>query len=312
MISGIELIINQDYANAKEVFYRLDEKFPKIPLGNIYLAATEITKAVDYEEELNEEFVDSLLDLSKEKNDLIIEEDGESIWTDYYEALIYGYKAYYTSISGNIISALADGFLSLKSYQKCLEKDNEFYEAYIALGTYGYWKSAQTKSLLWIPFVHDNRDEGIEYLEKSLSEFSYNKFLAAYSLIWIYIDYEQSKKAIELAQKMLKQYPDTRFFKWGLARAYQDINKNKAIEIFYEILNSIEVIENRNGYNDVVLKHKIAMLYNELGENEKSLSLCNQALDFKIKSVKIKRRLKKRIERLLKLKEELTDKLKVK
>jgi tetratricopeptide (TPR) repeat protein len=304
---GINEIILQKYENAKIIFSQLDELYETEPLGNIYLAATEIAKAVDYEEELDKDYLDSLFTLAKSKTDILLKQDNENIWYNYYNALIYGYKAYYSSILANLVSAFADGVLSLQSFQKCLDINPDFYEAYIALGTYNYWKSAQVKSLLWIPFIADNRKEGIEYLEKILRVFTYNKHLAAYSLIWIYIDFEESEKALELSLKMLEEYKNSRYFMWVLARAYQDIDKNKAIEVYQQLLKSNETIQEHNQFNEIVLKHKIAMLFYEIGKFNDSLKLCNEILDFKFKSDKIRERLNNRIKRAEILKKKIEE-----
>jgi tetratricopeptide (TPR) repeat protein len=307
--AGINDIIMQQYSSAKNTFSFLDEHFNENPLGNIYLAANEIAKTVDYEEELNQSYLDSLLAIAKSKTDLLLQNDYANIWHHYYEALIYGYQAYYSALTTNLVSAFADGVLSLQSFQKCLDIDSEFAEAYIALGTYNYWKSAQVKSLLWLPFIPDNREDGIAFLEKSINADSYNKYLAAYSLVWIYIDYDESRKAVDLSLKMLNEYEESRFFQWGLARAYQDIDKRKAIDVYFQLLKSVETIHNHNQFNEVVLKHKIAMLYNEVGEFNKSYALCNEILNFKFKSDKIEKRLHDRIRRASVLKENLAEKL---
>ncbi len=67
--------------------------------------------------------------------------------------------------------------------------------------------------------------------------------MAEYSLVWIYIDYEEPEKAVELASKSIDEYNDSRFFKWGLARAYNDIDKKKAILVYSDILKSVETIK---------------------------------------------------------------------
>ena len=51
------------------------------------------------------------------------------------------------------------------------------------------------------------------------------------------------------------------------------------------------------------------MLYDEIGEYDKSLKLCNEILDFNIKSDKIKERLKVRINRTIELKKNLLEKM---
>lgn len=306
---GIKNIVVQDYDKAFNVFVKLDEQFNTLPLGQIYLAATEIAKSVDYMDDINVEYVDSLLELASDKTELLLNENPDDLWYNYYEALIFGYRAYYYSISGSLISAFADGVQCLRSFQKCLEIDPNFYEAYTAMGSYNYWKSAQSKAFLWLPFVSDNREEGIKYLEKAVKSSTYNKHLAAYSLVWIYIDYGENQKAIDLSIKSLQEFHDSRFFKWGLARAYKAIDKTKTIDIYYDLLQSVETLKNGNLFNIIVLKHKIAMLYDEIGKYSESLILCNEILAFDIKSDKIRQRLADRINRVKELKESLINRL---
>lgn len=301
--SGIEQILSQDYHLSKNTFELLDEQHSNIPLGKIYLVANEIARTVDYEEDFHEEYIDSILNLADEQTAELLDYDDEDLWYNYYSALIQGYKAYYKAITNNIITAFSNGVNSLQNFQVCLEIDPKFYEAYIAIGAYNYWKSKQTKSLSWLPFVSDNRAEGIEYLEEAVKHSTYNYYLAANSLIWIYIDNDQSGKAVELSSKMLELFPESRFFRWGLARAYEDLDTNKAIETYLEILSSVETLNERNYFNDIVLKHKVAMLYNRQGKNKIALNLCNEILDFEINSDLINNRLASRIERVKKLRQ---------
>lgn len=301
--SGIEQILSQNYSFAKNTFEFLDQQHSEFPVGKIYLVANEIARTVDYAEKFNEEYIDSLLSLAEEQTSNFLESDDEDLWYNYYDALIQGYKAYYKAITNNIISAFSNGVNSLQKFQICLEIEPKFYEAYIAIGAYNYWKSKQTKSLSWLPFVSDKREEGIKYLEEAVKHSTYNYYLAANSLIWIYIDNDQSEKAIELSSKMLELFPESRFFRWGLARAYEDLDTNKAIVTYSAISTSIETLDKRNYFNDIVLKHKIAMLYNRQGKNQIALDLCNEILDFEIKSVFIKNRLSTRIERVKKLRQ---------
>lgn len=304
---GIHNILLENYGRAKKIFKNLDKDFPDLPFGKIYLAATHIAESVDYENIPNKNYIDSILTLAENQTELLLESDEDNLWNNYFEATIYGYRAYFNSLTSNLISAFADGILSLHSFQKCLNIDNNFNEALIANGIYKYWKSAQTKSLNWLPFVKDEREEAIKMLENSIKQKSYNQYLGISSLIWIYIDNNESQKAIELSNKMLDQYKNSRYFMWALARAYQDISKEKSIEIFEQILLAVEKLKNRNFYNDIVLKHKIAMLYFDLGNYNKSYQLCLQILDFDLKSEEIKNRLDERLDRVYELKNEIEE-----
>ncbi|MCK7524852.1 MAG: hypothetical protein MZV64_48225 [Ignavibacteriales bacterium] len=44
--------------------------------------------------------------------------------------------------------------------------------------------------------------------------------------------------AVKVAELALKDHPKSRIFKWGLARAYENIDPVKSISLYQEILNS--------------------------------------------------------------------------
>jgi tetratricopeptide (TPR) repeat protein len=305
LTSGIRNIINQNYDLAKKDFVILDKKFPEIPLGKIYLAAAEIAKSSDLATPFNSKFIEQKLEEAKEISENLIDKDEYNIWNYYSLALANGYDAYFKALTGEWLSAFGEGLTSVNLFEHCLEIYPEFYESLIAIGTYKYWKSKETQFIGWIPFVNDEREEGIKLLEKAVDQSSYNSYLAINSLIWIYIDKGESGKAVKLAQSTLRRYPDCRFFRFGLARGYEDIDLKKSIDEYYKILNSFSKNEKPNRYNEILLKHLIAQQYNKLGESEESLRLCNEILSIKNLTEYEKQKLGERLERVKKLQKEL-------
>lgn len=279
--SGIENIINQKYDFAKKDFIVLDKKFPKLPIGKIYIAAVEIAKSYDLAIPFKTDFINKNLSKAKEMSEALLDSDENNIWNSYFLALADGYKAYFNALTGDWLSAFGTGVTSVHLFEHCLEVDSTFYEALIATGTYKYWKSRKMKFLNWLPFVSDEREEGIKFLEEAANKSSYNSYLAINSLIWIYIDKHEYNKAIKIAESVSVRYPDSRFFKYGLARAYEDVDKHKAILIYYEILNSFTETEKLNRCNEIILKHIIAQQYYRLGDNKSALALCNEILNIK-------------------------------
>jgi tetratricopeptide (TPR) repeat protein len=181
-----------------------------------------------------------------------------------------------------------------------------FYEALIAIGSYKYWKSKEMQFLGWLPFISDERDEGIKLLEKAVLHSSYNSYLAINSLIWIYIDKGDFRKSVRLSQYALLRYPGSRFFKFGLARAYEEIDLHKAIKEYYDILNSFSESEKNNRCNEILLKHLIAQQYTKIGEHDIALDLCNEILNIKDLTHYEIQKMKKRLERVKNLKKELS------
>jgi tetratricopeptide (TPR) repeat protein len=303
--SGIEAIVSQEYNEAAEIFLELDKEYSKIPLGKIYSAAVEITKAYDYGTDFNTEFINDNLEKAVKEADELIEKNPENIWNIYFSALAEGYTAYFKALDGNFLSAFSHGYNAMQKFEKCLSIDSSFYDAYTALGVYKYWKSRKTEFISWLPIVNDEREEGIKDLILSIDHFTYNKHLAANSLIWIYIDRKEFNKTVRLAAEMLKLHPESRQFKWALARAYEEIDKWKAIAVYNEILESYRKLNLPNQSQEITLLHKIAQQYAELGKKEKALEICRNILGSYM-SEGTKEKLGKRLLRIEKMEEELS------
>jgi tetratricopeptide (TPR) repeat protein len=276
--SGIRNIINQKYSAATDIFSQLDEEFPELPFGKIYLAASKIAHAYDYAEEYDADFIESNLEEARDRANELLASDENNLWFNYYYALAEGYIAYFDAINDNWISAISTGMNSISAFGNCLNLDKNFYEAYIAIGTYEYWKSRRTEFLNGLPFYEDDSEIGMDRLRTAVDLSSYNSYLATNSLIWIYIDQNDFNRAIELGEKAVSEFPESRYFKWGLARAYEDVNPRTALEKYYEILNSFPQSRDQNNINKIILKHLIAQQYLKTGEKEKALELCEEIL----------------------------------
>ncbi len=306
MKKGINEIINQKYDSAKTVFTQLNKKYPKIPLGKIYLAATEIASSYDRAVEFNAVYIDTNLNNAEKQAEELIDKNNKNPWNYYFSALSQGYYAYFDALKKNWFEAMNYGLKSISSFEKCLNINPRFYDGYTAIGSFKYWKSRKTEFLTWLPFVDNEEQKGINFLIISTNHFAYNEYLAFNSLIWIYIDQKKFGSAIKLAEKVLSQYPDNRSFKWGLARAYEGIDIKKAISVYNQLLNAYKKIPGSNHYNEIVLMHIIAQQYYKLGENDKALKLCDEILNMKNLTDYVQNRLKHRLDRVKDLKNKLS------
>lgn len=302
---GIDKIINQQYDDAKKIFSDLDRTRSDIPLGKIYLAATEIAKSYDYELPYNHNLITEYLESAKSISKKLIQKDEKNLLNKYFLALTEGYIAYYDAIRGSWLQAISTGINSISLFEDILESDSSFHDAYIAIGTFKYWKSDKTEFLNWLPFIDDEKDLGIKLLSIAVKNSSYNFHLAVNSLIWIYIDRQRYGDAIELAEKALNKYPESRIFRWGLARAYEDIDTQKSITEYYKVLNSFPDTLKSNKINEVTLKHIIAQQYYKIGKKSEAKKLCEDILSIRNYTDYEKEKLEKRLKRVQALYREL-------
>lgn len=305
--SGIRFIINQDYSSAGSNFEQLDTEYPELPLGKIYLAALKIAESFDYAEEYDTKYIESSLGAAQEQINKLLQQDENNLWYIYFSALVQGYTAYFEALKRNWLTSLSKGWNSISAFEECLNFDDKFYESYIAIGTFEYWKSKKTEFLAWMPFYENDIEAGIEILKTAVKYASYNHYLAINSLMWIYIDQKEFSKAIELGEEALTEFPNSRYFKRGLARAYQDVDPQRSIELYSEILESYPSNRKQNHINFVRLNHKIAQEYAQLGENEKAILHCDQILAIDNLSEFELSKLSSRIERVRELRNSLTE-----
>jgi tetratricopeptide (TPR) repeat protein len=303
--SGIKLIVEQKYDDAQKLFDPLDKSSSDLPLSKIYLAATQIAKCFDYQEPFNDEQITQYLESAKNISESLLNKDDKNIWYNYFFALTWGYIAYYDALKEDWFSAFSNGLISVRAFDYCLELDQNFYESFIAIGNYKFWRSRKTEFLNWLPFVPDEKELGIDYLKKAINQSGYNSHLAIHSLIWIYIEQEEYSKAIEIADSALKRNPQSRLFKWGLARAYENVEPGKAVALYEDILSSYPADLKTNKINEVTLKHLIAQQDVKLGKRQKALDLCNQILALKGYNDYELSKLNNRLDRVKDLKNEL-------
>ena len=105
--TGIDYIVNQDYKSANECFSELNNKYPSLPLGKIYLAANKIAEAYDYAQEFDDNFIYQNLEAAKQEAQQLEEEDNQNIWNQYFFALSEGYLSYFEALNNNWFSALS-------------------------------------------------------------------------------------------------------------------------------------------------------------------------------------------------------------
>lgn len=305
VVFGIQKIMNQEYESAQTIFRKLNDASPELPLAEIYLAAVEISRANDFKEKPNEHYIDSLFECSKKKIDHLLTREPDYVWYNYFAGLSSGYKTYFHAMNGELLLALTEGLNALKYFDKCILIDSTFYEAEIAIGTYVYWKSAFIQPLQWLPFINNEKDKGISLIENAIENSSYNKLLAMYSLIWIYIDSERYPDAVRIARDALKLYPNSRFIMWGLAHAQHFLNEADAIGTYKQLLKSYKKESLNHRTNEVIVYHKIAMLYFNLNDLDESLKFCNEILEMKEFSDHETRQIGERLNRVRELRAEI-------
>jgi len=255
---GIDFTLRQQYEPADSLFKLISMQFPGHPAGYLYQAAVVESRSMDFVSEFHEERFDSLLGISLKLAEKMIEGEPASPWGYYFLATTLGYDAFTRANRGDWFGGLRKGLSSASEFKSCVAKDSTFYDAFAGLGTYYYWKSRKTEFLLWLPFISDDRVEGIRLLQQCSKLGTYNRYVALSALVTIFLDAGEFEKAEETARQALSQYPMNRVFLWGLGRALMNRGEYKdAVEVYGRILQSIGLEVTTNPLSEITCRLNI-------------------------------------------------------
>ncbi|MBK7866919.1 MAG: tetratricopeptide repeat protein [Ignavibacteriales bacterium] len=111
------------------------------------------------------------------------------------------------------------------------------------------------------------------------------------------------KRALAICDEALKKAPGNRIIKWTKARALEELDRNKAVQVYKQILSTFPVSTNYYYFNIVTLKHKIAMNYEKLKMYKEAYTVCEEILAIKNFNSYDKKKLADRLKRVKQLRD---------
>jgi hypothetical protein len=157
--------------------------------------------------------------------------------------------------------------------------DSTRYDAMLGIGVFKYWRYSKLKFLSWLPFIPDERDEGIELIKKTIRADSVRKFMAMHQLIDILTDYGQTEEAGRYARQLAGAYPESQFMLWAAAHAFDKNDDFSEAEATYLGLDSLLMHDSHVNPNHLIkCRMKLAALYQRMNDRQGCFDTCNGLL----------------------------------
>ena len=293
ILKGIDQTFFCKFDSALLTFQKIIDRYPDDLVGYFYQAATLQSEMMHYETDIwgkdFDQLIEKAISLGKEE----IANGNNDPWTYFYLGSSFSYKGLYQAKTGSYISGFMSARKGLNYLKKAVEEDSTLYDAYLGLGTYKYWAGRFYKYLKWLPWIRDEREEGVRMVKYSVEKGTFSHWVGINSLAWIEYDRKNYWSALLLFQKGLRRYPGSPFFLWGVADSYYRLGYFvKAIEVYKKLLKIILDAPLNNGYNEIECRLKLGMSYYALGEYQNALAQYNTILGRKTEK-KVAGRLKK-------------------
>ena len=299
-------ILSGKYSEAEDEADRFIREHPGEPAGPLFKASVLQYKYIDYEDHTgNDEFyrlLDETVNLARNK----IKLDSDDLWAHYYLNAAHGLIGARASVSGRLLYGIAKGRSGAKGMLRIVEKDSTFYDALLMTGSYHFWKSVAIAHLTWLPFISDEREQGIAEVEKAISHGRLNGPLSGTVLLEMLLEYDP-ESAVKLAEEMVESYPDCRLFAWQLGEAYKKMKLyDDAVRVFTGIADSMKEDEADDGSGELRCWWKLAVLSKSVGKKDECIYFCRKIIGF-MDSESVYKRQRERIGRALNMIEELSD-----
>ena len=279
--SGIEHTIRERYTTADSIFAKLAKQYPQSPVGPLFRAAVLQTRMIDREDghsagELKQLLAEAI-DKSQRWRD-VAPMDPEPV---FYQAVAYGYWAVHESHWGGWFGALKYGLKAANRFKEAIELDPTFWDAYVGLGNYLYWKSAKMAFINWLPLVPDDRQKGISYLHRAADKGVFSSQTARTSLMWAYLDFGMPSKTFEIAQQLHQEYPESKVFWWGIGLASFDSYRwQECIAAFDSLEARYDAEGPGNYFNPIMCAYYKAKAAHEAGDFTRCREECRQAFAY--------------------------------
>jgi tetratricopeptide (TPR) repeat protein len=307
---GIELTINNKFDEAVKVFREACTNDPDDYRPYFYLAATLDSKMTHYENDADAEnfnaAIDSVIKRVESEMEHASSKKAELV---FYLGSAYGYRAYFLGRRGNWYHALANGKKATALLQQSIAMDSTLSDAYLGIGTYKYWLYSKLRFITWLPFIPDDREEGIGMIKKTIAMNARSKYMAMHQLVYILTDYNRANEAVSYADTLLKRYPNSQFMLWAAAHAYQKSNNlNHASSVYKKLSRLLADDPAPNPSHLIRCSYKLADIYVRQSRYEACFEECTRILHVS-KTMTIPKKDKDIIGKIYKLRETCKNKI---
>ncbi len=301
---GMDLAYSDRYAEAKTLFTSMIAADTNDYAAYFFLAASYHAEMIDAEDYTDKPIFFALIDTAIARAEVALEAEINPAWAALIIGNAHGYIAAFEGKEGSWWEAIKRGVKAKNKYLKVLEYEPDFYDAYLGLGNYHYWRSVKTEFINWMPFVPDRKEQGLRELVLVRDSSLFSATMAANSLLWIHVRGDRPAEAFETLQWLEQHYPNSRTVLWGEAFVNEMAGRyQQSIEAFGQLIAQIES-KPSNYFNLIECRFHRAQMFRLLGQRESALSELESLLSYHVGG-EVRKRQEDRLEEAGKLLREL-------
>jgi hypothetical protein len=273
-VSGQVLAGRYDAAGA--VLDRFMAEHPEEPVGPLLKAAVLQYAFTDYENDVRGDEFLRLLGHARELAAAKAASDPDDLWARYFTSAADGMEGAWTSVAGRLVGGVVKGRAGARGMSLILAEDAQFYDACLMRGSYRFWKSVALDGVSWLPFVHDERAEGIAETRRAIDHGRLTGVLGNTVLLEMLLA-DDPAEAARLGEVLTVRHPSCRLFAWQLGEAYKILGRyDDAVRVYTGIAGSFSGDGLDDGSGPLRCWWKLAVLAKTVGKPAECSYYCTQ------------------------------------
>ncbi|MBN2542304.1 hypothetical protein JXI42_05515 [bacterium] len=275
--------MNGDFEYGEKLFTSLISQRPDDPTGYFFLGVTMQSRMQDREDWAELDSLMALFEKAVALSEAALKKDKGNGWLLYLQGSACSYIAVLEFEYGSFWTGYSKTKTAVKTLKRSIEADATVYDAYLGLGGYFYWKSNKLSWLSWLPFVKDDREKGLGYLETAREKSRYSRDPATHVLIHTYVEEGCYKKAEKLALGLASGFPEGKLPLWNLVHVYKSRDDwQNAFTCASELLEKLKADQHQTKYNLVEGYYLVIEAAYNLEDRARCKQLCSEALSLEL------------------------------
>ncbi len=243
---GLNKAYNMEVNSAEKIFNRVIKRAPTLPDGYFHLAQIHFwsflgSRDVNHFNEFNK-----YAELAQSKIDSILEKNDKNFRITYMAGNLASYRAMINAINNSSVDAFWFSKKAIDYYEKTLQINPKFYDAYFGLGLFDYAMSFVPDFLKWavnLTGLSSDKNRGLNYIKTAYKKGKLIKTEIEFHLAKIYSDYLAAyDTSYTLLKRLISKYPNNSLFRYQyVVTLIRDKRLNQALKV----LNTVIRLDNK-------------------------------------------------------------------
>lgn len=234
--AGLEYAYIENFDSARHYFDDVTRLQPFNPAGYFFCGALVQLQMMDECRFEEEKAYFELMRKTVRLAEGILTEDEDNVWARFYAANAYVYQAVYRGYRKDYFEAFKLGNKGGRMMQALIKDEPQFYDAYLAAGTYEYFWARASRYLPFLNLGGGDVAGALKKLHRAADSSLYSATTARNSLIFIYGEEGEYETAAAIVEGLRLEYPASKTFLWSAADLAFKRRDHRAAAVLYEEL----------------------------------------------------------------------------